>query len=100
MGRILLAAGSVLAFAVACSTGGDTERTVEQALDAASIRNVDVDIEGRANVVHLSGTVQSLADRTRAEEVALAAVGTSGRVVNEIAVAGIGAVKDRETLEP
>jgi osmotically-inducible protein OsmY len=89
-----------LAFAVACTIGGDTERTVEQALDAASIRNVDVAIEGRANVVHLSGTVQSLADRTRAEEVALAAVGTSGRVVNEIAVAGIGVVKDRETIEP
>ena len=99
----MFVAATVLAAAVACTTGGNTQQTVEQALDAASIRNVDVDvdIEEKANIVHLSGTVDSLAERSRAEEVALAAVGTSGRVVNEIAVAGIDdGVNGRGALAP
>ncbi|MBI4263408.1 MAG: BON domain-containing protein [Acidobacteria bacterium] len=63
-----------------------TEDNVREALDEADIRSVDVAVDEDANVVHLSGTVETLADRTRAEEIAAATVGTSGRVLNDVTV--------------
>jgi osmotically-inducible protein OsmY len=77
------------ALVVACSSRPDTKGNVEKALDQANIDNVAVQVDDDANVVHLKGTVQSMADRTRAEEIAVAAVGTSGRVLNELTVAGL-----------
>jgi len=71
--------------AVGCG-GPDTKASVEKALEQANIDNVAVDVDDEARVVHLRGTVDTMSDRTRAEEVAAAAVGTTGRVLNELTV--------------
>lgn len=83
----------LLACALLLGCGGreDTKGNVEKALQQANIPNVQVDVDEDADIVHLQGTVGSMADRTRAEEVAEAAVGTSGRVLNELTVEGLDA---------
>jgi osmotically-inducible protein OsmY len=73
--------------AVACRER-DTEADVRQALEQAHIDTVAVDVEDDGRVV-LQGTARSLADRTRAAEVAHAVVGTAGRVLNEVSVPGL-----------
>jgi osmotically-inducible protein OsmY len=50
---------------------------------------VRIEVDDDANIVHLQGTVDTMADRTRAQEVASAAVGTTGRVLNELTVKGL-----------
>ena len=84
---------SVLTFALcavgACDGGPDTAENLRKALDEANIRAVQVDVDEDANVVYLQGAVGTLADRTRANEIATAVVGTSGRVLNEITVAAL-----------
>lgn len=82
--RVTAVLVALLAFA--CERRPDTEENVRKALDEANISSVDVSVDEDENVVHLSGTVETLADRTRAEEIAAAAVGTTGRVVNELTV--------------
>jgi osmotically-inducible protein OsmY len=75
--------------AAACGGRADTKDNVQKALEQANIDQVSVDVDEDANVVHLKGTVGTMSDRTRAEEVASAAVGTSGRVLNELTVEGL-----------
>jgi osmotically-inducible protein OsmY len=91
MRRPLLCALLCGVLAAACGRSPDTKGNVEKALEQANIDNVDVQVDRDANVVHLRGTVDTTADRTRAEEVANAAVGTSGRVLNELTVEGLNA---------
>jgi osmotically-inducible protein OsmY len=79
-----------------CNRRPDAEENVRKALDQANL-HVDVDINDEANIVHLSGTVDTIADRTRAEEVARAAVGTSGQVLNELTVTTLA---DRTADDP
>jgi osmotically-inducible protein OsmY len=81
----------LLACALAAGCGGDVDRkeNVEKALTQANLEHVAVDVDDDADIVHLKGTVGSMSDRTRAEEVAAAAVGTSGRVLNELTVEGL-----------
>jgi osmotically-inducible protein OsmY len=50
---------------------------------------VKVDWDKQAHVAHLKGTVDQPTDRQRAEDVATAAVGTSGRVLNELTIKGV-----------
>ena len=78
--------GAFWVAAMACTRPADTEQNVKQALDSAAIRNVEVAVDEGEALVHLSGTVETLADRTRAEEVAASVVGTSGRVVNDLTI--------------
>src|SRR5262245_30852770 len=87
MGRVSFWIAAVV-LAVACR-GGATDRTVRQALDVANISSVRVDVDEDARIVRLQGTVGTLADRVRAEEIAAAVVGTSGRVVNDLTVEGL-----------
>ena len=75
--------------AVGCGGRADHKENVEKALTQANLEQVAVDVDDEANLVHLKGTVGSMSDRTRAEEVAAAAVGTSGRVLNELTVEGL-----------
>src|SRR5688572_207666 len=75
--------------AVGCERAPDTEGNVRKALDQANMQVVQVEVDDSANIVHLKGTVASTGERTRAEEVASAAVGTSGRVLNELTVKGL-----------
>jgi osmotically-inducible protein OsmY len=88
-GFILMFVAS-LGFA-ACTTTSAPDPTdrAEQALEQANLSVVDVDWDEDARVAHLTGTVESTADRERAGEVATAAVGTTGKVLNEVTIKGI-----------
>jgi hyperosmotically inducible protein len=91
MARPLLCALLCGALAVACGRTTDTKANVEKALEQANIEHVDVDVDRESNIVHLKGTVDTMTARTRAEEIANAAAGTSGRVLNEFTVEGLDA---------
>lgn len=72
----------------ACSNNNvpDPSDRTEQALKDANIKDVDVDWDSNARVAHLKGTVDSASERDRAAQVAETAVGTSGKVLNELTV--------------
>jgi len=72
-----------------CQRGPDTKGNVRKALDQANMPAVDVKVDTDEHIVHLKGIVGSLAERSRAQEVADAVVGTSGRVLNELTVKGV-----------
>lgn len=75
----------------ACSNNNvpDPSDRTEQALKDANISDVNVDWDKDARVAHLKGTVESTRERERAAAVAETAVGTSGRVLNELTVANV-----------
>ena len=82
--------GLVLAFGVtACNKGPDPEEQISKALKDAQLSAVKVDWDKDAHIAHLKGTVDRATDKQRAEDVAAAAVGTSGRVLNEVTVKGL-----------
>lgn len=83
----LIAAAACLG--VACHRAPDTKDTLRKALDQANMRHVDIKVDNDEHIVHLKGVVGSMAERSRAEEVADAVVGTSGRVLNEVTVKGL-----------
>jgi len=72
-----------------CHRGPDTQGNLRKALDQANMQQVEVKVDGDEHIVHLRGTVGSMADRSRAQEVADAVVGTSGRVLNELTIKGL-----------
>ena len=61
---------------------------VNDNLRTANMEDVRADWKNEDRTLHLTGEVQSEADRRRAEELAEQVVGTSGRVVNEVKVEG------------
>jgi osmotically-inducible protein OsmY len=73
-------------FAYACNRGPDVKDQVQQSLKQANIDDVNVDYDRNEKVVHLKGSVDTAAERQRAEDVATQAVGTSGTVLNELTV--------------
>jgi osmotically-inducible protein OsmY len=79
------------ALTLACGRRDGTKQNVAKALEQANLSNVAVDVEHDSKIVHLKGTVGTMSDRTRAEEIAAAAVGTTGRVLNELTVEGLNA---------
>src|SRR5262245_52641954 len=84
---VLLAVGLS---APACGNrANDPSDKVTAALKDANPPDVDVDYDRAERVVHLKGTVDNATDRTRAEQVAERAVGTSGRILNELTVKGV-----------
>jgi osmotically-inducible protein OsmY len=90
----LLSIGAIVAtvaVAGACGNGPNPADRAEQALKDANLNDVKVSWDNSARVAHLKGQVGSPADRTRAEEVASTAVGTSGQISNELVVAGMEA---------
>jgi osmotically-inducible protein OsmY len=80
---------TALAGAGACSSGPNPTDNVTKALRAASFNEVTVDWDRSARIAHLKGTVDRSTDRQRAEEVANAAIGQDGRVLNEITIKGL-----------
>src|SRR6185436_16750009 len=103
MGATMLAGGLVVA---ACNNNAavDPSDKVATALKNANLGDVDVNYDKTERVVHLKGTVDSADQRARAEQIAERAVGTSGKVLNEVTVKGLdtkmaddydGAIKDR-----
>jgi osmotically-inducible protein OsmY len=93
--RLITRCGSVLALTLALGVAGacnrepDPSDRVSKALKEAKLDDVKVDWDKDAHVAHLKGTVDQPTDRQRAEEVANAAVGTTGRVLNEVTVKGL-----------
>lgn len=76
-----------LALAAACGREPDVHRMAEGALDSVALDDtVDAVYDSSADVVRLTGTVESEADRMRAEEVVHTAVGDLATVANEIVV--------------
>src|SRR5712691_1425557 len=72
-----------------CHRGPDTKGDVRKALDQANMPAIDVKVDTDEHIVHLQGVVGSMTERSRAQEVADAVVGTSGRVLNELTVKGL-----------
>ena len=88
-----LSLGMVLACAIgaaaACSSGPDPSASTEKALKDANLTDVKVDWDKDARIAHLKGSVDTPTDRQRAEDVATAAVGTTGKVLNEVTIKGV-----------
>ena len=85
----IVAAACVAMAGAACQRGPDTQGGVRKALDQANMQQVEVKVDDQEHIVHLKGIVGSMAERSRAQEVADAVVGTSGRVLNELSVKGL-----------
>lgn len=73
----------------ACERQPDPTEAANQALEQSNIAGAKVEWDGEARIAHLRGTVESTTDRTRAEDVVESAVGTTGRVLNELTVRGL-----------
>ncbi len=92
-----LALAAIFVFALtvvgACSrqnnNDNDAKARVDKALDDANLKDVHTNWDKDANVVHLTGTVKTETDKQRADEIASGAVGTSGRVLDELKVEGM-----------
>jgi osmotically-inducible protein OsmY len=80
---------AALALLPACGRRSDPTESIDKALKSANLERVSVDWDGAAGVAHLKGSVDRPSDRQRAEEVANAAVGTAGRVLNEVTIRGL-----------
>ena len=80
---------AALPMAAACDQQPDVKDQVEQRLESANLSHVDVEWDTDARIAHLRGQVNSPDERQRAEEIATAAVGTSGTVLNELTVEGL-----------
>jgi osmotically-inducible protein OsmY len=85
----VLALGVAVVLAGACDRGPDPKDRVERDLKQANIEDVNVDYDRGAGVVHLKGAVDNSAEKERAEQIAHQAVGTSGKVANELTVKGV-----------
>ena len=85
----VLALGVAVMLAAACNRAPDPKDRVERDLKQANIENVNVDYDHDARVVHLKGAVDSSVEKERAEEIAHQAVGTSGKVANELTVKNV-----------
>src|SRR5262245_14557342 len=84
-------AALIVAFSmsVACNRPNDPENRVSDALKQAKIDDVKADYDSDAKVVHVKGNVATQSERERAVEVAEWAVGTSGKVLNEVTVENV-----------
>ena len=89
LNKIAAIVTTVVCVGYGCHRGPDTKGDVRKALDQANMPAVDVKVDTDEHIVHLQGVVGSMAERSRAQEVADAVVGTSGRVLNELTVKGI-----------
>jgi osmotically-inducible protein OsmY len=92
--RLITRYGSALAMVLAlgaagCNQAPDPENQISKALKDAQLNDVKVDWDKDAHIAHLKGTVDQATDKQRAEDVAAAAVGTSGRVLNEVTIKGM-----------
>ena len=79
----------LMAGAVACSSAPNPTDNITKALKTANFNEVTVTWDSGTRIAHLRGTVDRSADRPRAEEVASAAAGADGKVLNEITIKGL-----------
>jgi osmotically-inducible protein OsmY len=83
------AALTALLTGAACSRTPDPSADTQKALKDAQLNDVKVDWDRDTRIAHLKGTVDSPADRDRAEQVATGTVGTTGKVLNEVTIKGV-----------
>lgn len=93
LGRTWLMAALIASLALAPAACGrddspDVKQNVENAFERERVQGVDTEWDDDGRVLHLKGSVASEAERARAEEIATRAVGTSGRVANELTLRG------------
>ena len=79
----------LIAAMAACSSGPNPTDNITKALKASNFNEVSVTWDRGAHIAHLKGTVDRSADRQRAEDVASAAAGSDGKVVNETTIKGL-----------
>ena len=94
----LISVSSVIA-GCAERTEPNYQAKVNDELKAAKLDDVRADWKADEKTLHLKGEVERAADKARAEELAKQAVGTSGRVVNEVTVEGTNAEAMDDQLE-
>jgi osmotically-inducible protein OsmY len=76
--------------AAACnSTGPNPSEQVLTGLKNANLNDVAIEWDSSARIAHLKGTVDKPTDRQRAEDIATATVGTTGKVLNEVTIKGL-----------
>src|SRR5581483_2199776 len=81
---------ALLALGVGCNRGPDPKQRVADALKAEHLdKDVSLDYDRDARVLHLKGAVDSPTDKSRAERIADRVVGTSGKVADEITVKNV-----------
>ena len=85
----LLAAAALAGVSAACNSGPNPSEQVLSGLKAANLNEVNVEWDSSARIAHLKGTVDRPTDRQRAEEIATATVGTTGKVLNEVTIKGL-----------
>lgn len=90
MTRMLMMLGLATAVtAGACNREPDVQKMADGALDSVALNDeVDATYDRDARVVHLSGTVASPGDRSRANDAVHASVNGLAQVANEIVVKG------------
>jgi osmotically-inducible protein OsmY len=86
---VLCVVGAVGAAAAGCSTASNPSEEVRSGLKAANLNEVEVEWDRSARIAHLKGTVDRATDRQRAEDIATATVGTTGKVLNEVTIKGL-----------
>jgi osmotically-inducible protein OsmY len=87
----LMASLAAVPLMSACASQPETpdyQERVNDSLEAAKLGDVNADWKADENALHLTGEVETAADKARAEQLAQQVVGTSGRVVNEVTVEG------------
>jgi osmotically-inducible protein OsmY len=77
----------------------DYQGRVNDSLKSADLNDVKADWKADENALHLSGEVETAAQKARAEELAQQVVGTTGRVVNEVKVEGMNADEADDRIE-
>ena len=84
-----LCLAALVGVAAGCHTGPNPSEQVLTGLKAANLNDVTVEWDSAARIAHLKGTVDKSADRQRAEDIATATVGTTGKVLNEVTIKGL-----------
>jgi osmotically-inducible protein OsmY len=79
----------IVGAASGCNTGPNPSQDVLTGLKAANLNDVAVEWDSSARIAHLKGTVDKPTDRQRAEDIAIATVGTTGKVLNEVTIKGL-----------
>ncbi len=84
---MMLSIGVVAAMVACGPSRPDYQQMANTALDNAGLSDVDTNYDNDANVVHLTGTVATDAERRRAQDVVEQAVAPGAMVANEVTVA-------------
>jgi len=82
-----LAAATLIAATACGPKTPDYEKTADNALSSAALDKVDANYDKDARTVHLTGTVDTETDRSRATDVVQKAVGDGAQIANEVTVA-------------